>query len=116
MHFKLIVAFVDVKMTNKMLDASRVAGTTGATVINKANGEGIVKNKSFFGLNVDNEFDVILFLVEEHLSQDVLEKIKSIGQFDDYPGTGIAFKIDTDDAVGVCHQIEELNRIVQDKI
>ncbi len=116
MHFKLIVAFVNEKMTDKILDASRSSGATGATVINRAHGEGIVKNKSLFGLSVDNQFDILLFLVEEHLSLDVLEKIKLIGKFDDSPGTGIAFQIDAEDAVGISHQIKELNGIVEERI
>ncbi len=116
MHFKLIVAFVNEKMTSKILDASRSAGATGATVINNAHGEGIVKNKSFFGLSVENDFDILLFLVEEHLSLNVLEKINLIGKFDALPGTGIAFQVDTEDAVGICHQIKELNGIVEERI
>jgi len=116
MHFKLIITFVNEKMTNKILDASRSAGATGVTVISRANGEGIVKNKSFFGLSVENHFDILLFLVEEHLSFDILEKIKLIGKFDYSPGAGIVFQIDTEDAVGICHQIKELNGIVEERI
>lgn len=31
---------------------------------------------------MENQFDVLLFLVEEYLSCDVLEEIISIGKFD----------------------------------
>ena len=43
MHFKLLLAFVDDQVTNKVMDAAREAGATGATVISNARGEGIEK-------------------------------------------------------------------------
>jgi hypothetical protein len=42
--------------------------------------------------------------VEEHLSRSILETIERTGRFDSSPGTGIAFMIDVEDAVGVAHQ------------
>ncbi len=47
MRFKLIIALVDDHVTDAVLDASRSAGATGATVINNARGEGIKKPKPF---------------------------------------------------------------------
>jgi nitrogen regulatory protein PII len=116
MRFKLIIAFVNDDVTDAVLDASRIAGATGATVINNARGEGIEKSKTFFGLTLETQRDVILLLVEEHMSRDVLEIISDVGHFDDSPGTGIAFQIDVEDAVGVSHQIKELCETVEDRI
>jgi hypothetical protein len=39
-----------------------------------------------------------------------------VGRFDSTPGTGIAFQIDVEDAVGVAHQVEELVRVVEDEL
>lgn len=47
MHFKLIITFSNEHLTDKLLDSSRKSGATGATVINKAHGEGVVKNKKY---------------------------------------------------------------------
>lgn len=44
--------------------------------------------------------DIIVLLVEEHLSRTIMETIVEIGQFDATAGTGIAFQIDVEDAVG----------------
>ncbi len=55
-------------------------------------------------------------LVEEHLARGVLEHIAEIGEFDTKPGTGIAFQLDVEDAVGVVHQMAELTHVVEDKI
>ena len=115
MHFKLILAFVEDAKTEAVMDAARVAGATGATVINHARGEGLKQKKTFMGLALEAQRDVLLFLVEEHLSRTILEEIARVGEFDDRPGTGIAIQVDVEDAVGVTHQISELvNRIEGD--
>ncbi|NNC77376.1 MAG: P-II family nitrogen regulator [Woeseiaceae bacterium] len=116
MHFKLIVAFVEDDKTDDIMDAAREAGATGCTVINNARGEGLRENKSFFGLTLTSQRDVILLLVEQHLSREILEHIGKVGEFDDKPGTGIAVVLDVEDAVGVMHQSEELADMVEDKI
>ena len=116
MHFKLIVVFVEDDKTDAVLDAAREAGATGATVINNARGEGIERNKTFFGLTLETQRDVLLFLVEEHLSRKILEEIGRVGHFDDEPGTGIAVQIDIEDAIGVQHQIKELADGLEDTL
>lgn len=108
MHFKMLIVFVEDDKTDAVMDAARKAGATGATVINGARGEGLKKSKTFFGLTLDTQRDVLLFLVEEHLSRSILEEIGRIGELDAKPGTGIAFQVDVEDAVGVNHQIKRL--------
>ncbi|MEW8043240.1 MAG: P-II family nitrogen regulator [gamma proteobacterium symbiont of Phacoides pectinatus] len=116
MHFKLIIALVEDSKTNAVVDAAREAGATGSTVINQARGEGVSKSKTFFGLNLEIQRDMLLLLVEEHMSRAILETIAKVGEFDAKPGTGIAFQIDAEDAVGVSHQIQELTSIVEDEL
>jgi nitrogen regulatory protein PII len=116
MHFKLIVAFVEDKKTDDIMEAAREAGATGCTVITNARGEGIEEKKTFFGLTLATQRDVVLLLVEEHLSRDILERIGEVGEFDAKPGTGIAVLIDVEDAVGVMHQAEELGEIVEENL
>lgn len=113
MHFKLIIAFVEDDASSAVMDAAREAGATGATVINNARGEGLEQKKTFFGLSLETQRDVVLFLVEEHLSRHILEKIAAIGEFEARPGSGIAIQIDVEDAVGVMHQIEKLVDVVE---
>ena len=114
MHFKLIIAFVEDQKTDAVMDAAREAGATGATVINNARGEGLKQAKTFFGLSLETQRDVIIFLVEEHLSRHILETIGEVGEFDTSPGTGIAIQLDVEDAVGVAHQIEKLTSVVEE--
>ncbi len=116
MHFKLIISFVEDSKTDDVMDAAREAGATGATVINNARGEGLAKKKTFFGLSLETQRDVVLFLVEEHLSRHIIEKISDVGEFEEQPGTGIAIQIDVEDAVGVARQIEKLVDLVEDEL
>lgn len=116
MHFKLLITFVEDHKTKPVLDAARAAGATGATIINNARGEGVQRSKTFFGLELETQRDVLLFLVEEHLSRHILEEISRAGEFDDRPGTGIAVQVDIEDAVGVRHQIQELTDTVSKSI
>ncbi len=116
MHFKLLVAFVEDNKTEAVLDAARQAGATGATVINNARGQGLNQKKTFLGLTLEVQKDVLLFVVEEHLSRHILETISQVGEFDAESGQGIAIQIDIEDAVGVAHQMETLTKVVEDEL
>jgi hypothetical protein len=63
-------------------------------------------------MEITAQRDVLLFLTEEHISRLILESIAEVGQFDETPGTGIAFQIDVEDAVGVQHQIKSLTEVL----
>ena len=115
MHFKLIVALVDDTHTEPILDAARDKGAMGATVVSRVRGEGVDVKKTFLGLSLETSRDMLLFLVEEHLSREILETIERVGDFD-RSGAGIAFQIDVEDAVGVGHQMEILQSVVDEKL
>ena len=114
MQFKLLVVFVEDAKTTAIIEAAREAGATGCTVINHARGEGFEGHKSFFGLSLVSQTDVVLLLVERHLSRHILEEIGAVGEFDQKPGTGIAIQIDVEDAIGVSHQMQRLEEEVED--
>ena len=116
MHFKLIITFVEDNKTDDVMDAAREAGATGATVINNARGEGLKQSKTFFGLSLETQRDVLMFLVEEHMSRTIIEKISDVAGFEENPGSGIAFQVDVEDAVGVTKQIAELSEAVEEQL
>ncbi len=116
MHFKLLIALVEDDKSDAVLKAAREVGATGATVISQARGEGAQKARTFFGLALEAQRDVLLLLVEEHLSRSILETIAVVGEFDSKPGTGIAFQLDVEDAVGVTRQIRSLSGVVEEKL
>ena len=116
MRFKLIVVFAEDSKTDAVIEAARDAGATGCTVINNARGEGYEKHKSFFGLSLSTQTDVVMLLVEQHMCRDILEEIGRVGEFDAKPGTGLAFQVDVEDAVGILRQEKELADIVEEQL
>jgi nitrogen regulatory protein PII len=116
MHFKLIMVFIESNETESVLAAAREAGATGSTVIGQARGEGAEKSRTFFGLALEAQRDVILLLVEEHLCRTILETIARVGHFEERPGSGIAIQVDVEDAVGISHQIRKLADTVEQEI
>ena len=115
MRFKLLVALVDDHLTGAVTQAAREAGSTGCTVLTNARGEGLEKKKTFLGLTLETQRDVILLLVEEHRARHILETVGEAGEFDSSPGTGIAFQVDVEDAVGVAHQVESITPSLQEE-
>ena len=79
MHFKLLITLAEDSKTHAIMAAAREAGATGATILSQARGEGLKQTKTFFGLTLEAQRDMLLFLVEEHLSRDILERtLKSV--------------------------------------
>ncbi len=116
MHFKIIMTFVHDDMTDAVMKAARDAGATGATIINNARGEGLKSTKTFFGLSLETQRDVLIFLVEEHMSREILETISEAGEFEARPGSGIAFQMDVEDVVGITEQVKVLKEIVEEEL
>ena len=105
MRMKLIVAMVSDDRTNTVIDAARAGGATGATTITSVRGEGLIPEKTFFGLDLAAKRDVVLFLVVETRARDILERIRDAGQMDTEHGAGIAFQLAIEDAVGLTTQL-----------
>jgi nitrogen regulatory protein PII len=104
MQFKVILASVKPTITDKVVTAAKLAGATGATII-PARGTGIHEAKTFFGLTLEAQTDIIMFLLAEHLVQDILKTISEVGEFQK-PGTGIAFVLPVEKVIGLESQIE----------
>jgi nitrogen regulatory protein P-II 1 len=105
MRFKVILAPVKTEKTDRVVDAAKRAGATGATII-PARGTGMHEAKTFFGLTLEVQTDVIMFLIEEHMVQDILDAIKAAGEFSK-PGTGIAFVLPVEQVIGVESEMEQ---------
>lgn len=116
MKFKLIMALVDDEHTDAILRAAREAGATGATVVTSVRGEGIEPEKTFLGLDLSGQRDLLMFLVAEQISRAVLEEIAAVGQFDRRHGAGIAFQMAIEDAVGLESQMETMSHEIEERL
>ena len=77
MRFKLILSSVKPTITDKVVDAAKEAGATGATII-QSRGTGMREAKTFFGLSLEAQTDIIMFLVEDQVLglESQIEKFK----------------------------------------
>jgi nitrogen regulatory protein PII len=112
MRFKLILSSVKQTITDDVVDAAKKAGATGATII-PARGTGIHEAKTFFGLSLEAQTDIVMFLVEEHLVAKIMDSIKVAGQFHK-PGTGIAFVVPVEQVTGLESQMEKFKEEVRE--
>ena len=113
MKFKLILAFVKPSITDKVVDAMKEAGATGATII-PARGTGIHEAKSFFGLSIEDQTEIIVFLVEEHVVENLMKVIQKAGKFDK-PGTGIALVLPIEHTAGLESQMKKFKDQARDQ-
>ncbi len=116
MKFKLIIALVADEYTEKIIKTARDLGATGATVIKSARGEGLTPAKTFLGLTMEGQVDVVLFIVEQHMSREILEAIAETGQFGIKKGTGVALQLDVEDAVGLGSQLLKIQEEIGEKL
>ncbi len=116
MNLKLIMAFVADEKTETVMKAARAAGATGATVITGVRGEGLQPEKTFLGLELTAQRDVLVFLVAAPKAREILECIADAGKFDEEPGSGIALQIEIEDAVGLKTQEEALISEIKDAL
>ncbi len=116
MKFKLVLAIVSDERTEIIIEQARKLGATGATVIKSAKGEGLNPSKTFFGLTLEGQVDVVLFVVEEHMSRTILEGIAEVGEFDTKRRAGVALQIDIEDAIGLNSQLEKIKEEIEEQI
>ncbi|MGB0695282.1 MAG: P-II family nitrogen regulator [Rhodospirillaceae bacterium] len=116
MKFKMIIALVANDRTDGIVKTAREAGATGCTVLNNARGEGLKKAKTFLGLDLSGARDLVLTVVEQHLARMILEKIAEAGQFEQQPGSGVAFMLDVEDAIGLTSQIGTISTEIEDEL
>jgi nitrogen regulatory protein PII len=113
MRFKVIISTVKADVTDRIVDAAKAAGATGATII-PARGTGIREAKTFFGLTLEAQTDVVMFLLPEHLVETVMKAIYEAGHFEK-PGTGIAFVLPVDKVAGLESQLERFKEEVPEE-
>ncbi len=116
MKFKLIVAMMGDENTDKVISTARDLGATGATVITSARGEGLAPSKSFFGVTIEGQVDVALFIVEEHMSKTILEAIASVSNFEGSHGAGVALQLDIEDVVGLESQLSTIKHEIEEQL
>lgn len=105
MKFDLIVGFINPEITTDVIKTAKKAGATGDVVI-PGKGSGIEQAK-FLGLPIQDKTDVVLFVVEEHYTQKIVDHISENCKIED-PGNGILLVMNIDKVVGLSKQIKTI--------
>lgn len=114
MNLKLIIAVVADDRTEAVIAAGRAAGATGATVITNCRGEGLIPETSFLGLELTGQRDILMFVVAAPRATQILEKIAEAGEMDSRKGSGIAFQLAIEDAIGLRSQQSTLQEEIEE--
>jgi len=71
---KALFIIINAGFSAEVMDVARAAGAKGATIIN-ARGEGLT-HKSFMGITLDSEKEMLLILIDEETAKDIMAAIK----------------------------------------
>lgn len=104
----LIVTIVKKGCCERIIKASRNAGSEGATII-PARGTGIHEKKQLLGIPIEPEKEIILTIIREEITEQVLEAIIEAGNLNK-PATGIAFVLQLTEVVGVVHLVKAMEK------
>ena len=99
--FELIVAIVNSGFSNAVVNASRNAGASGATLI-KGRGTGIHETDSFLGVKIQPEKDIVIILTPQKDRSTIMQAICTDADLNT-EGHGVCFSLPVEDWSGICH-------------
>lgn len=124
----LLVAIVNKGWANKVIDAAKSHGATGATTI-LGRGVGSGDSQKIFGLEIEPEQEIVFIIMEREIADSVINEVyESVGL--DEKGNGLAFIVPIEHIVGMnlaSHNVEnsesaferhnlEEEKVVEEKI
>lgn len=113
MRFKLVMAFVKPEITDKVVKVAKNAGATG-NVIMQAKGSGM-ETINFMGLSIQDKTNVVLFVVEEHLVDPIIQAVTNDCRMEE-PGNGIMLAVGIDKVAGLSKQIKKIRENLNNEI
>ena len=105
MKFKIVMTLVNPEITEKVIETAKRAGATGDVVI-PARGSGSTPS-TFLGVSIVDKTDILLFVVEEHIVNKLLDAITIECKLSE-PGHGIAVVLNVEKVAGLEKQIESI--------
>jgi nitrogen regulatory protein PII len=102
--FDLIVSIVNKGFAEEVVEATKKAGAEGGTIIN-GRGTGIHENAKIFGIPIEPEKEIVLTLIDRTKTDRVLKAVLKAVELNK-PSKGVAFVLEVEKTVGICHLIE----------
>ena len=103
MNYQVIVAALKPDVTDAVIDAAKDCGISGATIV-PGRGTGMHEAKTFLGLTLEAQTDVVIFLTETELVEPVMAAIHTAGRLDEH-GTGVVFTLPVESVAGIKQEI-----------
>lgn len=108
MSYKAIIAALKPDVTDAVVDAAKECGISGATIV-AGRGTGVREAKTFLGLVLEMQTDIVIFLTEDELVDPVMAAIHTAGRLDEH-GTGVVFVVPVDQVAGIKEAIVRRER------
>ena len=105
MRFDLIVGFINPNITEKVIKTAKKTGATGDVII-QGKGTGI-EPSNFLGISIQDKTDIVLFVVEEHHTNKIIESVSKECNIED-SGNGIMIALSIDKVAGLSEQIKKI--------
>lgn len=99
--FDLIVTIVNAGYAEDVVEAAKKAGAEGGTIIS-GRGTGIHENAKIFGMSIEPEKEIVLTLIDRDKTKQVLSAVSDAVELNK-PCKGIAFVLEVEKTVGICH-------------
>jgi len=107
MKFTALVAIIEDKDEEAAIDVAKEAGAGGVTIIHGKN-IGLEEKKVFFGLTLEENVSLLLFVLPRRLSMKVMKAIRVKLKLDDAKNGGLIFTLPLSHVAGL--DINELHK------
>ncbi len=102
LDIRCIVAIVERGKADKIVNAAKKAGATGATIL-YGRGTGMTEAKRFLNIHIESSKEIIFVLSEMSKKDKIMEAMVDQGRLKE-PGTGIIFSVKIFDLIGLHHR------------
>ncbi len=111
MKFVALVAIIANKDEEKAIGIAKEAGAGAATIIH-GNNIGLKEKKVFFGLTLEENVSILLFILPRRLSMQVMKALRVQLNLDDHDNSSLAFTMPLSHVAGLNN--DELHKFEQD--
>jgi len=111
MKFAVLVAIIQDKDEEEAIEVAKSAGAGGVTIIHGRN-IGLKEKKVFFGLTLEENVSLLIFLLPKRTSLKVMRALRSEFDLDNPENSGVTFTISLSHIAGLDR--EELHKFEKD--
>jgi len=115
MKFTALVVVIADKDEEAAIDIAKEAGAGGVTIVHGRN-IGLEEKKIFFGLTLEENVSLLLFVLPKRLSMKVMKALRSNFDLDSIDNSGMAFTIPLSHVIGLdkdeLHKFEDNIKIM----